>query len=149
MDDTNPKVVHLVSGDNTPREHRGLSAPWEKGQPSPNPSGRPRGSKSKLSEAFLSDLNDAWEAHGKKALEKCAIQRPDKFVSVVSGLLPREVVIAALNMNANLSLAEIEDAKGFLEAYRYARDRIGAVPIEAKPIEGAVVTESWRADDDD
>jgi len=37
------------------------------------------------------------------------------------------------------------------EAYRFARDRIGAVPLDGvEPLEaeeGVLVTEGWRADD--
>ena len=33
----------------------------------------------------------------------------------------------ALNVNATIDMGEIEQAQGFLAAYRYARDRIGAI----------------------
>jgi hypothetical protein len=65
------------------------------------------------------------------------------FVKVVANVLPREVLLKALSVNATVDLSTMEEAKGFLEAYRYAHDRIGAVPLE-----GVAVTEAWRAEDD-
>jgi len=55
-------------------------------------------------------------------------------------------LVQALNVNATFDLSEMERARGFLEAYRYARDRIGA-PVDHIE-EGIAVTEAWRADDD-
>ena len=114
-----------------------------------NPAGRPRGSRNKLGEEILDDLIDEWRANGKKALALCASREPTQFIKVVANILPREVLSMALNVNTTVDLSAMEDAKGFLEAYRYARDRIGAVPlIEAEAEEGALVTEGWRAADD-
>jgi hypothetical protein len=46
-----------------------------------NPAGRPKGSKHKLSEAFLRELTEAWEEHGKAALNKLAVEDPANFVA--------------------------------------------------------------------
>lgn len=112
-----------------------------------NPKGRPRGARSKLGEQFLNDLHDEWEKNGAKALALCAAREPTQFVKIVGNLLPREIVTAALNVNAEVNFSNVEDAKNFLRAYRMVRD---APMIEAKPIddEGAVVTQAWRADGD-
>jgi hypothetical protein len=56
-----------------------------------NPKGRPKGSRSKLTEAFLSDLCEIWEVHGRDALIVTALAFPDKFVQVAASLLPKEV----------------------------------------------------------
>lgn len=58
-----------------------------------NPKGRPKGSRNKLAEDFLSDMLATWGEHGKKALEETAREHPDRFVSVVAGLLPKEIQI--------------------------------------------------------
>jgi hypothetical protein len=58
-----------------------------------NPSGRPRGARSKLSSNFLADLHDCWERHGVAALEKCATEQPDVLIRTIAGLLPRDVRI--------------------------------------------------------
>jgi hypothetical protein len=110
--------------------------------------GRKKGSRARLGEDFLADLHDAWSAHGEAALIKCATNEPTAFVKVVANVLPREVLLKALNVNATVDLSTMEETKGFLEAYRYARDRIGATPLDHIE-EGAVVSEAWRVDNDE
>lgn len=133
---------------NTSRDDRGRFVNGGKAGP-----GRPRGSRNKLGEEFLDDLIYEWRANGKKALALCAAREPTQFVKIVSNILPKEVLSMALNVNATIDMGEIEQAQGFLAAYRFARDRIGAVPIAtAEPLddtidESAAVAEGWRSND--
>lgn len=81
-----------MSGEDTPEKHRGLKAPWEPGQ-SGNPAGRPKGSRSKLGEAFLTDLLEDWQANGKAAIQKTREEKPADYVKVVASILPKQVEI--------------------------------------------------------
>jgi hypothetical protein len=96
---------------------------------------------------LAADFNE----HGVETIEKARTRDPTAYVKVISNILPREGLVQAFS-HTRIDLASMERAEGFLAAYRFARDKINAVPlIEAGPIhadEGAVVTESWRADDD-
>ena len=56
-----------------------------------NPNGRPKGSRHKLSEAFLCDLMDDWAVHGKKAIEKVRATKPSDYLKVVASILPKEL----------------------------------------------------------
>ena len=112
--------------------------------------GRPRGSRSKLSEAFISDLSDAWEAHGQDALVKCATQEPATFVKIVANLLPRKVD-ATLEVTSAFEGYDLNDAIQFAQAYEIALRAIGAEPPpEMKTIEAqdkSVAVEVTDADD--
>lgn len=55
-----------------------------------NPLGRPRGSRSKLAEAFWIDLHDAWVAQGKSAIDRMIEEKPGEFVKVVASQMPKE-----------------------------------------------------------
>jgi hypothetical protein len=55
-----------------------------------NPKGRPKGSRHKLSEAFLAELVVDFEAGGRAAIERCRLERPDVYVRLVASLLPKQ-----------------------------------------------------------
>src|SRR5712691_5472454 len=92
-----------------------------------SPNGRPRGSRVKLTEAFLADLNAAWDIHGVSALNTCAKEEPTAFCKMVSNLLPKKID-STLEVNV-FDNYDLQDAQQFAAAYRLARSMIGA-PIE-------------------
>lgn len=61
-----------------------------------NPSGRPKGARSKLGEAFLSDMLEDWEKNGADAIIKVRTDKPDAYLKVVASILPKD-----LNVNVN------------------------------------------------
>ena len=75
--------------------------PWQSGQ-SGNPTGRPRGARSKLTEAFIGDVLAIWERRGPAILEKCATRDPIGFVNVVAGLMPKKAQL-------DVELPSVED----------------------------------------
>jgi Family of unknown function (DUF5681) len=72
---------------------------WGPGQ-SGNPAGRPKGSRNKLAESFIADLYDDWQQRGKDVIARCAQEKPDVYLKVVAGLLPKDV---------NLKVTQLED----------------------------------------
>jgi Family of unknown function (DUF5681) len=68
--------------------------PWQPGQ-SGNPSGRPLGARSKLSEKFILALHDDFAAHGPSVIEKVRKNQPGVYLKVVATLVPREWHIKA------------------------------------------------------
>jgi hypothetical protein len=77
-----------MDGDDTP----GLKAPWQPGQ-SGNPDGRPKGSRNKLSEAFISAVHDDFAEHGAAAIVDMRTQDPGGYVRVIASLMPKEFKI--------------------------------------------------------
>jgi hypothetical protein len=86
------------------------------GKPGP---GRPPGARSKLGEAFLEDLRDAWNEHGKEALRRCATEDPSQFCRIIANLLPRDI---------DINLAATVDAASFAERFRTAVGLLGNEP---------------------
>jgi hypothetical protein len=90
--------------------------------------GRPKGSRNRLGEAFLSDLASEWERSGAEALARCAKDHPAVFCKVVAGLLPKEI-------DAQLTVEHVElfsQARNFAEAFRLAQRYIGG-ELEDEP----------------
>jgi hypothetical protein len=65
---------------------------WRPGQ-SGNPAGRPKGSRGKFGEAFLTDFLDDWEEHGKAAIKQVREERPQDYLKVAASILPKEVKV--------------------------------------------------------
>lgn len=65
--------------------------------------GRKKGSRNKLGEAFLTDMMQDWEEHGKSVIAAVRAEKPDQYLKVVASILPKD-----LNVNVN-SLDEVTD----------------------------------------
>lgn len=61
-----------------------------------NRSGRPKGSRNKLGEDFISALQADFAQHGSKTIETVREERPHEYLKVVASILPKE-----LNVNTN------------------------------------------------
>jgi hypothetical protein len=87
-----------------------------------NLSGRPRGSRNRIAGRFLDDVTEVWEAHGKEALITAIKREPMQFSKMVAGILPTQIVATTLTVSAEVDLANVEQARNFLRAYRMVRD---------------------------
>jgi hypothetical protein len=96
--------------------HEKMHPAWRPGQ-SGNPAGRPKSARGKLSELFLRDFYEAWEAHGKKALHEIATKHPVEFVRAAISLLPKEVHIPPIPRSPmdDMSMEELTE---IIEAIR-------------------------------
>lgn len=75
-----------------PDKPRVIGRPFAPGN-NANPSGRPKGSRNKLGEAFLEALHEDFKEHGKVAIESCRADKPDKYLKVIASLLPKQAEI--------------------------------------------------------
>jgi hypothetical protein len=100
-----------------------------------------QGSRNKLSERFLSDLQREWRRSGAQVLKRVAQTEPAALMKCVANLLPREFDTA---LNVNVSL--FAEARNFAEAFRMARDYIGA--DEPALIESVDATDDVEVTDD-
>jgi len=66
--------------------------PWKPGQ-SGNPAGRKPGSRNKLVEDFVSDLQEKWRTDGADILDRVAANEPAKIVEVISRLAPKDIAV--------------------------------------------------------
>jgi hypothetical protein len=71
-----------------------------------NPTGRPRGSRNKLGEAFIEALHDDFNEHGVAAIQTMRAEDPSGYVRVIAGILPKEVKIET---NADLTDEQLDN----------------------------------------
>jgi hypothetical protein len=74
------------NGTKTGPGHPPLAHRFKPGNP-----GRPRGSRNRLGEAFLQALAEDFEKHGAAVIEKVRTDKPDVYLKVIAGLLPKDV----------------------------------------------------------
>ena len=108
-------IVHSeptsIAPDNTGQKQ----SRWQPGH-SGNPAGRPRGSRNKLSEAFLTDFLATWNSHGKSALELVAQTQPAIFLRVAVQVLPMSGKVDLRRDRPAIELSDAELTAFILEA---------------------------------
>lgn len=55
----------------------------------PGGPGRPKGSRSKLSEAFIRALSDDFTDNGREVIEQVRRDKPDTYLNVIGKLMPK------------------------------------------------------------
>ena len=80
------------SAPNQTGANRGQFKPGQSG----NPAGRPKGARSKLSEAFLESLANDFEAHGVEVVRKVREERPHDYLKIVATILPKQMQLEDL-----------------------------------------------------
>lgn len=69
--------------------------------------GRPKGSRNKLSESFISDLVNEWREHGAEVLRIVRMEEPATLLKVVASVIPKEIEITP-NALAELTDEQLE-----------------------------------------
>ena len=63
-----------------------------------NPHGRPKGSRNKLGEAFLTAMHEDFQLHGEAVIRKVREERPDQYLKVIASILPREYHVTDISL---------------------------------------------------
>jgi len=69
-----------------------LAYSWKPGH-SGNPNGRPKGSRNRLSEEFLSALQADFQENGTQAIVKVREDRPQDYLKVIASILPKQIEV--------------------------------------------------------
>jgi Family of unknown function (DUF5681) len=95
--------------ENTQPKHSNLR-PWRPGE-SGNPAGRPKGSRSRLSEGFISSLAADFERHGVAVIEQVRTKNPLEYLQIIARVMPREL---------DVQVSTYADVASIAEAYKVA-----------------------------
>ena len=113
--------------------------PFKPGQVA-NPSGRPKGSKNKLGEAFVAALHEDFQEHGVKVIEAVRLEKPDVYLKVIAQIIPKELTIKSdtfgdiTDEQLAAILAAARSALGIIEGSgEDITDKAGGKPAEVLP----------------
>jgi Family of unknown function (DUF5681) len=106
---------------------------WKPGT-SGNPAGRPRGSRNKLSEDFVAALYDDFQAHGAAAIAACRAEKPDVYVRVIAGLLPKDMTFKVQQLDDLTDDQLMRKLAALTEMAKPLLSKLNAVEGEAKDI---------------
>src|SRR6516165_7285927 len=91
--------------------------------------GRKPGSRNKLSEAFVADVQASWEKHGAEVLERVAREEPASYLRAIAALMPKDVRL-------DVSVDPVGFARNFRDAVRLLRETPGHLAGPMKVING-------------
>jgi hypothetical protein len=93
MDEEQVKRTSEIAAGEYPKERNALGR-FIKGGRSPNPWGKPKGVRHKLTEAVLDDVVRDWRDGGAEAVARTRKENPAAYMNAVLRLIPREVLLA-------------------------------------------------------
>ena len=89
--------------------------PWRKGQ-SGNPGGLSKGSRRKLTDAFMRALARDWEAHGEAVIQRVREENPVAYFKAMLSLVPKDVSVEGEINQAPLYTQPLSATIAFLES---------------------------------
>jgi Family of unknown function (DUF5681) len=107
---------------------------WQRGE-SGNPSGRPRGSRNKLTEAVVCALLRDFSKHGEQAIARVRRDQPGVYLKCLCLLLPRQDKLEHANTIKSMTDAELESAIAILKEMMEAQavGRAHLIEMQATP----------------
>jgi hypothetical protein len=109
--------------------------PWQKGQ-SGNPGGLSKGSRRKLSDAFIRVLARDWETHGEQVLRRVRQDNPVAYFKGLLSLLPKDVHLEG-ELSADTAVPSYPATEAFFQQFLDERDR-KLEAEDAEPVDSTV-----------
>lgn len=114
-------AIALVTREQSPAQLANLR-PFPTGR-SGNALGRPKGSRNKISQAFVDEMCASFEEHGRDTIERVRLQYPVEYLKIAAALIPRSFESQPSNPLEELSDAQHEFLGAVLSALTQAEQR--------------------------
>ena len=98
MDDAVPAPPEILEGEVVPPVQTGKGkfpgmGRFVKGDPRISRTGRPKGHRNKIGDAFLKDLMKWHAKHGMKAIEAVGKKKPEELLRIMASLIPKHDIV--------------------------------------------------------
>ena len=109
---------------------------WYKGMPqSPNPRGRGKGNRSRISQALVEDFSRHWRENGYSAIERVFADNPGLYLKIATSLVPRELLLQIARPLENMSDSELQLAaeqehQQAIKMLEHVKMKVGAEIVE-------------------
>ena len=81
-----------------------------------NPKGRPPGSRNKLTDAFVQAMCEDFRLNGAGIVEKVRNEKPDVYLRVIAGMIPKQIETGELGAFSDMSEDELDTCIADMEA---------------------------------
>jgi hypothetical protein len=88
-----------------------------------NPSGRPRGARSKLSEEILAAFSTDFAAHGAGAIERVRVAHPEQYLAIIARLVSKEFQVGEVREDPVEALSD-EELTALIAEIRSIRENL-------------------------
>jgi hypothetical protein len=85
--------------------------------------GRQRGSRNKLGEAFLTDVYESWQKHGRETLEQMRRDDPAAYVRLVANILPDKLDVGVTHQIARIERVIVQIPEKVIEHDDTSREK--------------------------
>lgn len=82
---------------------------FKPGQPSANPAGRPKGSRNKLSELFISEMCADFMENGTDVIKRVRTEDPSAYAKIIASILPKQVEVSEVGAFGDMSEQQLDE----------------------------------------